>query len=72
VIEFPNIRYEDTLTDFREYRFAEHIRHEVDSFRVAEALGPQSLVMLAVFLRDRYFPKAWPILASNHPSTPAT
>lgn len=67
VIEYPNIRYEDTLTDFREYRFAEHIGHEQGSFRVAEALGINSLVLLSIFLRDRYFPKAWPHLVGSHP-----
>ncbi len=63
VITYPSVEYEDVLTDFSDYQFAEHIRDERATFRFVEVFGPQATIMHMVFLRDRYFPKLWPYLA---------
>ncbi|MDP9314047.1 MAG: hypothetical protein M3R24_24740 [Chloroflexota bacterium] len=65
VITYPNIRYENNLTPFEIFEFAEHISHEPSSFRIVQKEGPLSLIFLAMFLRDRYFPTIWPLLSSE-------
>jgi hypothetical protein len=58
-IAYPNIPHQYSLTDFGDFNYAEHIKHEPQSFQIAQKAGLDSLVLLSVFLKDRYFPKMW-------------
>jgi hypothetical protein len=60
VITYPNIDYDDALTPFLNFTYAEHIRHEPRSFSIVSKVGPLSLMALMLLLRDRYFPTVWP------------
>lgn len=65
VIGYPYIEYEDNLTNFGSFDFAEHIVDEVRSFRIQQLVGPLSLMSLMLLLRDRYFPTMWPLLVGK-------
>lgn len=63
VVTYPTISYADEITDFGTESFGNHMEDELASFRFAEHLGPESVVVLIALLRDRYFPKMWPKLS---------
>lgn len=69
VVRYPSVSYEDDLTEYGEYRFANHLADESQAFRFAAGLGPSAAVVLAALLRDRYFPKLWPRLAPGRTRT---
>jgi hypothetical protein len=56
---YPNIPHKPTLTDWKDFDYAEHIKHEPDTFRITEKTGLTGLIALSVLLKDRYFPKMW-------------
>lgn len=56
---YPNIPHQFTLTSFEDYEYAEHIKHEPSSFQITQRGGLNSLILLSVLLKDRYFPKLW-------------
>lgn len=62
VIGYGNVPYSDTFLPFTTYQFAHHIKEEPDTYKVAQSLGPLSLMTVMLILRDRYFPKLWPLL----------
>jgi hypothetical protein len=64
-IAYPNIPHQYSLIDFEEFNYAEHIKHEPDSFKIAEKAGLSSLILLSVLLKDRYFPKMWKRIVSE-------
>lgn len=66
VICYPHVEYEDNLTDFGSYDFAEHIVHEPRSFQIQKLVGPLGLMSLMLLLRDRYFPTMWSLLVRNN------
>ena len=55
---YPNSLHEPNLT-FDEYKYAQHIAEEPATFKIAESVGPTSLILLSVLLKDRYFPRQW-------------
>jgi hypothetical protein len=59
VITYPNIEYADEFDTFESMSFAEHLRYEPRSFRVADITDAASLMGIALLLRDRYFPSLW-------------
>jgi hypothetical protein len=56
---YPNVPHEPTLGEWADFDYAEHIKHEPDSFRITEKTGLSGLLILSVLLKDRYFPKTW-------------
>lgn len=56
---YPNSLHEPNLTTFVEYKYAQHIAEEPATFKIAEKVGPTSLILLSVLLKDRYFPRQW-------------
>lgn len=56
---YPNISHQFAINDFEDFEYAEHIKHEPDSFEIAEKVGFESLLILSLLLKDRYFPKTW-------------
>jgi len=56
---YPNIPHQFTLTNVEDYEYAEHIKHEPSSFQITQRGGLNSLILLSVLLKDRYFPKMW-------------
>ena len=65
VLQYPHVEFVDVLpVDGSPY--ADHIPDEHDSFRFVEAYGGVAAVALIALLRDRYFPKLFPLLAPNH------
>jgi hypothetical protein len=65
VLHYPNVGFADALPiDGSPY--AEHIPGEQASFRFVDAYGATAAVAICALLRDRYFPKLFPILAPNH------
>ena len=65
VITYPSVDYEDDLSAFETYEFAEHIIHEPRSYRIANLVGSLNLMTLMLLLRDRYFPTLWLTLTHN-------
>ena len=59
IVSYPNIEYQDTLENFYNYDFAEHIHFEIQDFKISKIVGIFSLYLIMLLLRDRYFPKAW-------------
>ena len=59
LITYPNVSHQFALTRFEDFVYAEHIKHEPNSFEVALKAGLNSLILLSVLLKDRYFPKMW-------------
>ena len=69
VVTYPNITHQEAITKFEDYEYSEHIKYEPDSFQITNKAGPNSLILLSVFLKDRYFPKMWrAILSENQPA----
>lgn len=66
---YPNIPHQFILSGFEDYEYAEHIKHEPSSFQVTEKTGLNSLILLSVLLKDRYFPKMWKQMIEVTPST---
>ena len=65
VLHYPHVEFADELpVDNSPY--AEHVPDELASFRFVDAYGHVAAVALMSLLRERYFPKLFPILAPNH------
>jgi len=62
---YPNIPHRPTLNRWEDFDYAEHMKHEPDSFRITEKTGVAGLLVLSVLLKDRYFPKMWPQIVSS-------
>lgn len=62
IISYPNVEYEDQMNRFIDYNFAQHIIHEVKSFNLCKKVDPIYILILMLLLRDRYFPKLWPLV----------
>ncbi|MBX3293814.1 MAG: restriction endonuclease [Acidobacteria bacterium] len=58
-VHYPNIPHAQSLTGRKEDSYAEHYKHETRYFEVENRLGASALIILSIFLKDRYFPKAW-------------
>ena len=59
-MNYPNIPHKYSLDDeFDHFNYAEHIKHEPDSFAICSKAGARSLILTSLLLRDRYFPKMW-------------
>ena len=70
VIAYPNVGFDETYSDFDNHDYATHIRHEKLEFRLSKLLGPDSLLLLMVVLRDRYFPGIWTNLLEPRATDP--
>jgi hypothetical protein len=69
---FSSVHYEDVLTDFQAFRFADHLAGEPATFRFIDVFGAAAAVTNMALARDRYFPKLWMQLAPNHrPGSPS-
>jgi hypothetical protein len=70
---YPNIPHQPTLNEWKDFDYAEHIKHEPNAFRITEKTGLGGLIVLSTLLKDRYFPKMWSqIVSSTSPSQEAT
>ena len=56
---YANIPIQFSVDKLEDYDYAEHIKHEPQSFQITQKSGSDSLILLSVFLKDRYFPKTW-------------
>ena len=66
-MHYPHVEFADALpVDGSPY--ADHIPDEPVTFRFVEAYGVAAAVALIALLRDRYFPKLFPLFAPNHDS----
>lgn len=65
VVSYPNIKFDESFTDYNSYDYAEHIRHESQAFKLTEFIDTLGLLSLALFLRDRYFPTTWSLLVNE-------
>jgi hypothetical protein len=65
VLQYPHVEFADALpVDGLPY--ADHIPDELARFRFVELYGRVAAVALIALLRDRYFPRLFPLLAPNH------
>lgn len=62
---YPNIPHQNSIFNFENYDYAEHIKHEPKSFQVTQKVGKESLILLSILLRDRYFPTTWKQLLAD-------
>lgn len=58
-VAYSNVSHQFSLTNFEDYSYSEHMKHEPPAFQITKKVGMGSLVLLSVLLKDRYFPKAW-------------
>jgi hypothetical protein len=56
---YPNIPHQESITKFDDFEYAAHLKDEPDSFQIVGKVGNESLILLSVLLKDRYFPKMW-------------
>lgn len=57
---YPNIPHQYSQDhEFDDFNYAEHIKHEPDSFTICSEARPWSLILISLLLKDRYFPKMW-------------
>ena len=54
---FSSVNYEDNLTDFQAFQFADHLKVEPATFQLVDDFGPTAAVMNMALTHDRYFPK---------------
>jgi hypothetical protein len=66
VISYPNIPHQESIARFEDYDYSEHIKHEPESFQITQKAGVNSLILLSVLLKDRYFPKMWGSILSDN------
>ena len=66
---YANIPHQFSLTEFEEFSYAEHIKDEPSSFQITQRGGLNSLILLSVLLKDRYFPKMWREMVESTSST---
>lgn len=62
---YPNIPHQFSISNFEDFAYAEHIKHEPSAFQIAAKTGLSSLILLSVLLKDRYFPKMWQQIISG-------
>jgi hypothetical protein len=65
-IMYPNVPHRDSINAFEDFDYAAHIKHEPDSFQVAQKVGLTSLILISLLLKDRYFPKIWRQIVSEN------
>jgi hypothetical protein len=65
---YPNIPHQFAINEFEDFEYAEHIKHEPEAFQITEKAGINSLILLSVLLKDRYFPKLWCQIVERAPS----
>jgi len=58
-MNYPNIPHQSSLEEVGKFDYAEHIKHEPDSFAICSWAGARSVVLISALLKDRYFPKMW-------------
>ena len=64
-LTYPNIPFNEELGTVGSLDYAPHIRDEPKSFRIVEKIGTESLVLLSILLKDRYFPTMWRQIISD-------
>jgi hypothetical protein len=71
IIFYPNNPHQFSLNNFEDFEYAEHIKHESDSYTITQKAGESSLILLSILLKDRYFPKMWrPIVSEDEAREP--
>lgn len=65
VLFYPTIEYAKTLGKWDTLNFATHLREELRDFAFTRQLGPRPTILLAVVLRDRYYPGVWSQLVDS-------
>lgn len=63
---YPNIPHQFSVSEFEDFSYAEHIKHEPSSFQITQKAGQSCLILLSVLLKDRYFPKMWKQIISGN------
>lgn len=58
-LAYANVPHDETVGNFEDFNYAAHIRDEPRSFQVVEKCGKESVVLLSILLKDRYFPTIW-------------
>ncbi len=62
IISYPNVEFSDSMGDFSSLDYAEHIKFEARNYKLVEVVGEVGIMLLTLFLRDRYFPTLWKTL----------
>ena len=62
---YPNIPHQPSIGRFDDFDYAEHIKHEPDSFKISQKAGLGSFLFLSILLKDRYFPKMWELICKE-------
>jgi hypothetical protein len=61
VVRIPNVQFREHPTAFENFEHGNHLRDDAQP-RLAARLGLKIYVATSLLLRDRYFPKLWPML----------
>jgi hypothetical protein len=60
IVRIPNVQFQERMTPFSTFEHGGHLRGDAEP-RLATVLGPRTYVAASLLLRDRYFPKLWPM-----------
>jgi hypothetical protein len=58
-LSYANIPHQYSIDRFDDFEYSEHIKHEPQSFQIIDKVGEESLILLSILLKDRYFPTMW-------------
>lgn len=62
---YPNIPHQDSINSFDDFEYSAHLKDEPESFQIVDKVGKESLILLSILLKDRYFPKMWQKMVSD-------
>ena len=61
VVRIPNVQFHERMTAFSRFEHGGHLRSDAEP-HLSTVLGLRTYVAASLLLRDRYFPKLWPML----------
>jgi hypothetical protein len=62
---YPNIPHQDSINSFDDFDYASHLKDEPKAFQIVDKVGSESLILLSILLKDRYFPTMWKRIISK-------
>lgn len=62
---YPNIPHQDSINSFDDFEYSLHLKDEPESFQIVDKIGKESLILLSILLKDRYFPTLWKRIISS-------
>jgi hypothetical protein len=62
---YPNIPHQDSISNFEDFEYSTHLADEPTTFQIVNKVGRESIILLSILLKDRYFPTMWNQIVSK-------